>query len=223
MMQRMREKRQLGQQRPGLGISPGKRRWFTWGFGFKWGLSLFILLLFILFPLRRWITYRYYPDPQAIIVLGGDFQRTRQAVRLAQRYPHLPIVISDLPRFRPIHQQILDYARIDPRRITYDTCATDTLTNFTCLVDWLHRPHHPPIHHVYLVTSDYHMARAQAIASIVLSSQGMVMTPYTVTSPYAPESPESMGKIIRDQIRAIIWLVTGRTGASLNERIERYK
>jgi len=223
MMQRMREKRQLGQQRPGLGISPGKRRWLTWGLGFKWGLGLFLLLLFVLFPLRRWLTYGDYPDPQAIVVLGGDFQRTRQAARLAQRYPHLPIVISDLPRFRSIHQQILDYARIDPQRITYDTCATDTLTNFTCLVDQLHQSRPTSIHHIYLITSDYHMARAQAIAVIVLGSRGMVMTPYTVTSQYAPESPESMGKIIRDQIRAIVWLVTGRTGASLNERIERYK
>ena len=151
-----KEKQQFGHEGSGPWVFPSGRRRFTHSFGFKWGLGLFLLLLFVLFPLRRWITYGYYPDPQVILVLGGDFQRTRQAARLAQRYPHLPIVISDLPRFRPIHQQILDYARIDPQRITYDTCATDTLTNFTCLVDWLHRPHQPPIHHVYLVTSDYH-------------------------------------------------------------------
>ena len=216
-MQRIRAKKQFHQE---VTPSPGKRQRLTRSFGFKCGLGLFILMLFVLFPLRRWMTYGRYPDPQAIVVLGGDFQRTRQAARLAQRYPQLPVVISDLPRFQRIHQQILDSAHIDPQRIIYDTCATDTLTNFTCLVD---RPQQPPIHHIYLVTSDYHMARAQAIAAIVLSSRGMVMTPYTVTSPYAPESPESWGKMIRDQMRAIIWLVTGRTGASLNERIERYK
>jgi hypothetical protein len=84
------------------------------------------------------------------------------------------------------------------------------VTNFTSLVkDFKQRKYH----HLYLITSDFHMARAKAIATFVLGSQGIAFTPVSIPS---RQPPESWFHILRDSGRALLWIVTGRTGASLN-------
>jgi len=91
-----------------------------------------------------------------------------------------------------------------------DGQAMDTVTNFTTLVGQFKQQR---LQHLYLVTSDFHMRRARAIAAIVLGSRGIVVTPLPLLSPVASESPV---KTLRDIGRSVVWLVTKRTGASLN-------
>jgi hypothetical protein len=86
----------------------------------------------------------------------------------------------------------------------------DTVTNFTTLVaDFKRRD----IHHIYLITSEFHMPRAKAIAYFVLGSRGIAFTSVTVPS---KKPPESWLHVLRDSSRAVVWIITGRTGASLN-------
>ena len=60
-----------------------------------------------------------------------------------------------------------------------DGRATDTEKNFTTLVgDFVTQK----LHNIYLITSDYHLRRARAIASIVLGSRGIAVTPLAVSS-----------------------------------------
>ena len=110
-----------------------------------------------------------------------------------------------------LNQQILQQAKIHPERVHYDFCALDTVTNFTCMTQPLIQQN---IYHVYLVTSDYHMARSKVIARLVFGSRGITVTPvYVPSNGYLKESKI---RIIRDYIRSLVWILTGRTGASFN-------
>ena len=98
--------------------------------------------------------------------------------RLSQRHPNLDIWITSgsLP-----DDSARIFAQMNARmnRVNLDYSATDTLSNFTTILPELQNEN---IRHIYLVTSDYHMPRARAIAAIVLGSHGIVVTPVTVPS-----------------------------------------
>ncbi|GAB4214448.1 MAG: hypothetical protein OHK0012_12490 [Synechococcales cyanobacterium] len=101
-------------------------------------------------------------------------------------------------------------ADIAPERLHLDYRAVDTLTNFTSLVStWEDQD----IHHLYVITSAFHLPRAQAIATIVLGSRGIAFTPVAVPNP-SSQREESVIHIARDVLRAYGWLLTGRTGAT---------
>lgn len=158
-------------------------------------------------PLRIVIAKQQAPNPQAIVVLGGTADRERKAAELAQRYPNLEIWVSSGTSEAA---QIFAEAGIARSRIRYDNQAIDTVTNFTTLVEPLMQRQ---IRHVYLVTSDFHLSRATAIATIVLGSQGITFTSAPIRNPfYAPETPQ---RTFRDVGRAFLWLFTGQTGARL--------
>ncbi|NJL23191.1 MAG: hypothetical protein HC895_24025, partial [Leptolyngbyaceae cyanobacterium SM1_3_5] len=55
------------------------------------------------------------------------------------------------------------------------------------------------------------------LATIVLGSQGITFTPVAVPS---VRSPELKIRVIRDGLRSMLWLVSGRTGASLGDRFD---
>jgi uncharacterized SAM-binding protein YcdF (DUF218 family) len=176
-------------------------------------ISLFLLGLssafLISFPLKSAIAVIQNPQPQAILILGGSPQREIFTAQFANLYPQLPIWLSSGSQ-ETISRQIFGNAGINLDRLHLDNRATDTVTNFTSLVNDFQKQ---KIKHIYLVTSDYHISRASAIAMIVLGSKGIAFSPITV-----PEKslPESSFKIIRDTIRALIWVITGHTGSSLN-------
>ena len=115
-------------------------------------------------------------------------------------------------------KNIFQKSGIPEQKVNYDLCATDTVTNFTCTVDDFVAE---DIQHIYLITSDYHMARSKVIATFVLGRRGIVVTPIDVKSKGHPS--ESWLRIIRDGIRSIMWLATGRSGASLNPRLKARK
>lgn len=150
--------------------------------------------------------------PQAILVLGGSTQREKFAAEFARQNPDIPIWISGgTPK--NYAQKVFANAGINSTRLHLDYRAVDTVTNFTTLVDDFQAR---GIKKLYLITSDYHMRRAQTIGQIVLGSRGIDFTPVAVPS---GRSPESMNKAIRDGARAMLWVVTGHTGSTLSNKL----
>lgn len=177
-------------------------------------ISILILILIGIIPVRLAIAYFQSPHPQAILTLGGSADREEFAAQLAQSDRNLEVWVST---GIPIHksQQIFDRAGISPQRVHLDRRAVDTVTNFTTLVQDFKNRH---IQHLYLITSDFHMPRARAIAFFVLGSQGIAFTPLSVPSQLPNESKF---RILRDSSRALLWTITKRTGASLNPQLPK--
>lgn len=71
------------------------------------------------------------------------------------------------------------------------------------------------IHHIHLITSDFHLSRAKAIAFLVLGSQGITYTLITLTT---DRKPKSKLRIARDLACSYFWIITKHTGSSLNRR-----
>lgn len=149
-----------------------------------------------------------WQQPQAVLVLGGATDREIFAAEFAKDHPDLPIWVSSgsNPEYA---EWVFSEAGIEPERVHLDYRAVDTVTNFTTLVDEFETQ---GIKSIYLITSDYHMRRAAVIGEIVLGSRGMTFKPIAVPS---DQSPEPMNKVFRDAARAILWVTTGHTGATL--------
>lgn len=153
-------------------------------------------------------------DPEALVVLGGHEERERYAAKLALQHPELPIWLSSGSP-QEYAQRIFANAGVKRDRLNFDYAASDTVTNFTTLVDELEAE---GIDSVYLITSENHMQRAKVIGNIVFGSRGIDFEPIPVPSENPPEPVE---KSLRDGVRAIFWLVTGRTKPILLEYGER--
>ncbi|MBI4782182.1 MAG: YdcF family protein [Oscillatoriophycideae cyanobacterium NC_groundwater_1537_Pr4_S-0.65um_50_18] len=163
-------------------------------------------------PVRLTIATYHNPTPQAILTLGGRPARETFTAEFAALYPHLQIWVSS--GLRPNDaRSIFQSEGVSETRVHLDYRASDTVTNFTTLVSDLEQQH---IHHIYLITSDYHMPRAIAIATVILGSHGIAFTPIAVPSERAPESQLH---VARDVARSFFWLATGKTGASLNPKL----
>lgn len=170
--------------------------------------SALILVLLSIIPIRLAIAYHQTPLPQAILTLGGDSAREEFTAQFAQMYPSLEIWVSSPSK------KVFDFqaAGISNTQVHIDRRAVDTVTNFTSLVkDFKNRN----FQHLYLITSDFHLPRAKAIATFVLGSRGIAFTPVSVPSDH---SPESWLDILRDSGRALLWIVTGKTGASFKPK-----
>lgn len=171
--------------------------------------SVGILLGLGYVPARLAIARQQSPTPEMILILGGSSDREEYTVNLARQYPSLKIWVSS---GSPDAKRIFQRSGIPRSRLYFDTRATDTVTNFTTVIpDFKRRG----IQHVYIVTSDYHMPRAEAIATVVFGSQGITFTPVEVSGVHRQESKL---RVLRDVGRSIVWLVTGKTGASFRYR-----
>lgn len=163
-------------------------------------------------PIRLAVAQRQAPNAQAILVLEGQTARIRYAAKFATEHPNLPIWVSGYnPKGLSLNKSIFRQAGISNSQVHYDFCAIDTVTNFTCNVPEFKARN---IQHVYVITSDYHMTRSLAIAALVFGSRGIIVTPITVTS--YDNRYESPLRTVRDCMRSLVWIVTGRTGASLH-------
>lgn len=178
-----------------------------------------ILVLIGVIPLRLAIAKVRAPQPQAILMLGGSTDREYFTAQFARKHSSWDIWISSGMPPKNARELFRRIAGISESQLHVDCRAVDTVTNFTSLVsDFKNRN----IEHLYLITSDYHMPRAQAIATFVLGSQGIAFTSIPVPS---KEPSESLLPTIRDVCRALLWIMTKRTGASFNNRLipcERY-
>ncbi|HEY9622923.1 MAG TPA: YdcF family protein [Crinalium sp.] len=179
-------------------VSHSKRRFPIW--------RVLLLLLLVFIAYRQ--VEGYFRTPQAILVLGGATAREVYAAEFAQKHPDLPIWVSSgsNPEYT---DWVFTQAGIDPSRLHLDFQASDTVTNFTTLVDEFESRH---INSLYVITSDYHMRRAWIIGQIVLGSRGIDFKPIAVPS---DQAPESLDKALRDGARALLWVTTGHTGSSL--------
>ncbi|HAX80767.1 MAG TPA: hypothetical protein DCY88_34255 [Cyanobacteria bacterium UBA11372] len=176
----------------------------------------------LVLPLLIGIGYRYirsFDEPQAVLVLGGStkhLERERFTVEFARQHPDLPIWVSGGSPNKRYIVRFFAKEGISPSRLYLDNRAVDTVTNFTTLADDLKAR---GINSVYLITSDYHMRRASIIGEIVLGSRGIVLKPVSVPSEKPPEPVE---KSVRDGARAILWVVTGRTGSTLSRFFQNH-
>ncbi|MBD2201164.1 YdcF family protein [Calothrix sp. FACHB-1219] len=172
-----------------------------------------IVVLLSVIPLRIAIASYQAPYPQAILTLGGGLDREKFTAQFARIHPTLDIwVSSGLPP--KLARKIFRNADIPNSRLHLDYRAVDTVTNFTSLVFEFKQRH---IQHLYLITSDFHMPRAASIAILVLGSQGITFTSISIPS---KQPSESIPHILRDMGRSLLWIVSGRTGASLNPNIK---
>lgn len=175
----------------------------------------FLLILLTIIPIRLAIAYHQAPYPQAIFTLGSGQEREKFTAQFARQHPNLEIWVSGGIAPDKAHQ-IFQAADIDNKRVHIDCRAVDTVTNFTSLVgDFQKRK----LQHLYLITADFHMKRASAIATLVLGSRGIAFTPVPITNEliHSHHSPESWYRTLRDLARVIFWLFTDRTGASLTK------
>ncbi|MBD2251567.1 YdcF family protein [Nostoc parmelioides] len=184
-------------------------------------VKLILAIAFIftsIIPVRIAIAFHQAPVPQAIFVLGGAAERMGFAAQFWQSHQNLDIWVSDFAWNLDANRRIFLKFGVPDAKLHLDGRATDTVTNFTTLAGNFADQR---LQHIYLITSDYHMRRAQAIATIVLGSQGTVVTPVAVASRNQP--PESLVRLLRDGGRSFLWLVTGRTGASFNSRLKSHR
>lgn len=172
-------------------------------------IALTLLLLSSIIPIRLAQAFEQTPAPQAVLTLGGGTGREEAAAKLGEYNPDLDIWVSSGSLLPHEAHDLFQKFGVAQSRLRLDYRASDTVTNFTTLVDDFERL---DIRHVYIVTSDFHMARAKAIASIVLGSRGIAFTAVPIPS---NRSQESTLKILRDSSRCIFWILTGQTGASL--------
>jgi uncharacterized SAM-binding protein YcdF (DUF218 family) len=172
-------------------------------------IASFLLTWLLLIPVRLAIAFQQAPQPQAILMLGGlTGEREKFTAQFAQYYPNLEIWISSSINPQKV-RAIFQAAGIAESRLNLDYSAVDTVTNFTTLVAKF-KQHH--IQHLFLITSDFHLPRAKAIATIILNSQGIIFTPLSVPS-NTPK--ESIFLILRDIARSLLWMFTGYTGRNL--------
>jgi uncharacterized SAM-binding protein YcdF (DUF218 family) len=168
-----------------------------------------VLLLLFGFGYRQ--VEGLWQRPQAVLVLGGAAEREKFAAEFARQHPQLPVWVSSgsNPEYA---EWLFNTAGISPDRLHLDYRAVDTVTNFTSLADYFKAR---DIHSVYLITSDYHMRRAQVIGEIVLGSRGIDFQAISVPS---DQSPEPLNKVVRDAARSVLWVMTGQTGSHLAQR-----
>lgn len=187
----------------------------------KHKLSLYLILTLLLglssiIPIRLTWAKRQAPLPQAILVLEGRTERIRFAAQFAEVHDDLPIWVSGNPRGLQLNQSIFRRDDVSSNRVHYDFCGVDTVTNFTCNADDFRTL---DIRHVYVVTSDYHMTRSLAIATLVFGSRGIAVTGVPVASD--GDRAESPLRTVRDCIRSVVWIVTGYTGRELYRFLQR--
>ena len=139
-----------------------------------------------------------------ILELGGNPARLYRVIELARQYPDAKVIISS--EGSPDHVVgLLRGAGIPDDRFILDFKAWDTVTNFTHTLQ-LAKSYAPGT--IYVVTDQFHMKRAMAIAKAVYFLRGikLVAEPYMGSEPHPPESEE----LVRyDRRRSWLWRLTG--------------
>lgn len=171
---------------------------------------VFLMVIYILCKIGLALVQS--PQPQLLLVLGGSPDREEFTAIVSKEYSTLDIWVSSGTQDS---EKIFREAGLPSSKVHLDCRATDTVTNFTTVVEDLKNRN---IRHVYIITSEYHMPRSLAIAAIVFGSQGIAFTP--LSSPSNKRYPEvnNESRILRDVSRSIIWMFTGNALDDLNGR-----
>jgi len=140
------------------------------------------------------------PVCTAILVLGGEPERDVFAVRLSRELlPPLHVFVSSPGGGAP--ERLKPLAETGLLHLSWT--AVDTVTNFSTMIPALLEF---GIAHVWLVTSDYHMPRAEAVARIMFGGSHISFEPRPVA---AEHDAEPWHKMYRDVLRAWLWRFTG--------------
>ncbi len=94
-------------------------------------------------------------------MLGGDYKIMEFAAQFWASGSHkdLDIWVSDCDSHLNYNRRIFQWFGVPNRQLRFDGRATDTVTNFTSMVDKFAGR---KIQHIYLITSDYHIWRARS-------------------------------------------------------------
>lgn len=141
--------------------------------------------------------------PQLLLILGGNPVREIAGVNHFLSHQHFFsddafILLSSGALSRA---DLLNQTSVNPSRLQTDTTAVDTLTNFTTFAQRFSIKGS-----IAVATSSGHFRRAMKVASIVLGATGINFV--GIELPPSDEPEESQWRVIRDSIRAIIWVVT---------------
>lgn len=182
---------------------------------FLWAAALIVVA-----PVAGVAYLRYqqqFLDPPVALVLGGAPEREQFAAQFAKANPNVRIWVSSgsNPEYA---RWVFDQAQVPNEQWALDYQAVDTVTNFTTLVNKLESRQ---IDQVYLITSDYHMRRASVVAQIVLGSRGINFKPVAIPTDHDPERPETLARDVRDGVRSLLWVVTGKTGSEWKQTLGR--
>ena len=169
-------------------------------------LIIWIVISFAWFtPFRKYLTvYANNKSPEIILVLGGDIDRERVGVGLANILK-LPLVISG--GSNPEHARwLIKQSGIPIDQVKLDYRPQDTFSNFTSFLDDFSSSE---FRHVLLVTSKDHLPRAMSVGQVIAGSRGIRLTGISVDcSPNCDR--ERWQKHFFDSVRALTWVFTGR-------------
>lgn len=134
-----------------------------------------------------WIWWGDWPDsgppgeisePALIVVLGGgDSSRTREALRLAEKFPAPPILVTGDGGY---HQSALLAGGLDPDRMEVEPDATSTRENATLAGPWINETRGQ----VVLVTNDFHAPRSLAVFRSTYPDHEFVVASEAGTRPF---------------------------------------
>lgn len=134
---------------------------------------------------------------KTILHLGGNWNRIQQTTKLALQYPKARVIISGEGNLDKLYQYVKAKG-VDVGRLINEPTAKDTLGNFTESFDILKDLQ---TRDVFVVTNDWHMKRAMAIAKVVYSFTGIK----PIASPFVAGSRVDLGSIQYDVSRALKW------------------
>jgi uncharacterized SAM-binding protein YcdF (DUF218 family) len=140
---------------------------------------------------------------EIVLHLGGNWRRIQRTIQQAKWCPNSMVVISSEGN-QGLIREALAQARIRPERVVFDAAAYDTVGNFTDTYPLIRRLNGRT---VYVVTSDWHMRRAMAIARVCYFGRGI----RAVACPW-PDNPskKDLGGACWDLWRTLQWRLTGK-------------
>jgi len=148
------------------------------------------------------------PTPQAVLVLGGEVERELEAARFMQQPEnaklHMWVSSGHLQPYNEVWTPIADRMHVDWRGVC-------TVTNFSTLQQDISQH---GVNHIYIITSQYHMRRAEWVAFCIMTlGAGIRVTPHAINDPvYVPEHTkrrETNFRVARDVLRCFVWLLMG--------------
>ncbi|HEY9694402.1 MAG TPA: YdcF family protein [Oculatellaceae cyanobacterium] len=151
----------------------------------------------------------------AFFVLGGSIQREIYVAQLAQKYPEIPILISQGSKESCV-LRLFQREQALIEQVWLERCAKSTFDNFYFGIPILHQW---GVHKVKLITSPTHLPRAQWLAQILLGAHGIWVDLDIVQEQGIPGNRESWSKTALDLIRALVWAVISQVYSPKCDRV----
>ncbi len=187
------------------------------------GLAILLLLAWFFAPLHQGTARRpaspgpgtagslAIPGPWVITALIDDPWRSQSALLLWRQQPGAFLVLQGNAEYQTITYTHLRNRGLWPQdtsKIIRLLPGCDTVGQVTELADLLKRWPQPG--RLTIVTAETHMARTMAIADIVYKGSGWQLDGADAVT--GDLRPESQLRLWRDQVRAVLWRLTGWDG-----------